>query len=84
MLPTVMSDVAGVSGVALYLGAYAALQLGFLRGRGLVYPALNFLAAGLVLISLATDWNAYAATIQISWIVISLVIAEMDTTLVTP
>lgn len=69
-----MTDLAGFVGVGFYLGAYAALQLGYLRGRGYAYPLLNFIAAGLVLTSLwYGDWNQWSAIIQISFMTISVV-----------
>jgi CRP-like cAMP-binding protein len=71
-------DWVGMFGVALYLGSYAALQTGFLRGQGYLYPAINMAAAGCVLISLANSFNLSSAIIQISWIGISIVgIARM-------
>lgn len=68
----------GILGVSLYLGSYAALQTGFLRGQGYLYPAINIAAATCVLISLMQHFNLSSAIIQISWITISLVgIARM-------
>lgn len=66
-------DLFGFVGVILYLGAYAALQLGFLRGQGYMYALLNAGAAGLILLSLQDAFNLSSAVIQISWIVISVV-----------
>ena len=63
----------GILGVSLYLGSYAALQTGFLRGQGYLYPAINMAAASCVLISLMQHFNLSSAIIQISWITISLV-----------
>ncbi len=64
---------AGLVGVAFYLGSYAALQSGLLRGAGYTYTLLNMVAASLVLVSLFAEWNMSSALIQVSWIVISLV-----------
>lgn len=66
-------DAFGILGVALYLGAYGALQLGFLRGQGYLYAGLNAIAAGLVLLGLRDAFNLSSAVIQVSWIVISVV-----------
>ena len=63
----------GIAGVALYLGSYAALQAGFMRGQGYAYASVNLAAASCVLISLVQDFNLSSAIIQISWIVISIV-----------
>lgn len=63
---------AGLAGVALYLGSYALLHTGFLRGSGFAYAVLNLCAASLVLLSLIEEFNLSSAIIQISWIIISL------------
>ncbi|MCK5777158.1 MAG: cyclic nucleotide-binding domain-containing protein [Rhodospirillales bacterium] len=63
----------GFVGVALYLGSYAALQLGYLNGQGGLYALLNLLAASSVLISLVQAFNLSSAVIQAFWIVISIV-----------
>jgi hypothetical protein len=64
---------AGLVGVAFYLGSYAALQSGLLSGAGYAYTILNLIAASLVLVSLFAEWSLSSALIQVSWIVISLV-----------
>lgn len=66
-------DLAGIAGVGFYLGSYAALQFGMLRGDGYAYACLNAIAAALVLLSLKEAFNLSSAVIQVSWIVISLV-----------
>lgn len=63
----------GFLGVALYLGSYAALQLGYLNGQGGLYAVLNLAAASSVLISLVQAFNLSSAVIQIFWIAISIV-----------
>jgi CRP-like cAMP-binding protein len=73
MIPDAAFDVAGFLGVALYLGAYAALQLGLIRGSGYAYTLLNLAAASAILLSLSHDFNIWSAAIQISWIVLSIV-----------
>ncbi|MCZ7598026.1 MAG: hypothetical protein M5U09_10255 [Gammaproteobacteria bacterium] len=45
-------DASGILGSIIFLGAYAALQLGYLRGRGYAYAALNALGASFVLASI--------------------------------
>lgn len=64
-------DSLGIAGVMAYLGSYAALQIGLLKGQSYSYATLNILAASLVLISLSRDFNLAAAAIQVSWIAIS-------------
>jgi len=66
-------DAAGILGVSLYLGSYGALQLGWLRANGNRYTWLNLVAAAMVLTSLTRDFNLFAAVIQGSWIVFSIV-----------
>lgn len=63
---------AGLAGVVLYLGSYALLQTGLLRGSGYAYAVFNLCAASLVLLSLTVAFNLSSALIQISWIIISL------------
>ncbi|PZQ95491.1 MAG: hypothetical protein DI533_19490 [Cereibacter sphaeroides] len=63
----------GVLGVIFYLGSYLSLQLGLLKGDGYLYPALNLAGSSAVLISLTTHFNPFSATIESSWIVISLI-----------
>src|SRR3954447_13168044 len=67
-----ISAAAGLLGVILYVGAYAALQSGLLRSNGYTYAAANLVAASLVLLSLSSDFNLSAAMSQIIWIVISV------------
>lgn len=64
-------EFAGLVGVILYVGAYAALQLGFLRGNGYAYALANLIASALVLVSLTTAFNLSSAIIQTVWIGIS-------------
>ena len=66
-------DFVGLLGSASYLGSYAALQLGFLRGQGYAYAGWNAISAGLVLLSLQQAFNLSSAVTQIAWIVISVV-----------
>jgi hypothetical protein len=66
-------QIAGLIGVAFYLGSYAALQIGFLKGGGYLYTLVNGLAASFVLISLFRDFNLSSAIIQIAWIVLSII-----------
>ena len=49
----------GFAGVAVYLGAYLALQLGVLAGQSYAYAGFNILAAACVLVSLL-DPRLYA------------------------
>lgn len=71
-MPEWLTSAFGLVGVAFYLGAYAALQMGFVRGTGYTYAVLNIVAAGSVAISLIHAFNLSSLLIQISWITISL------------
>lgn len=66
-------EAAGLLGVFTYLGSYALLQLGFVRGSGYAYATMNILAAVLVLISLEESFNLSSALIQVSWILLSAI-----------
>jgi len=66
-------QIAGYGGVAFYLGSYALLQMGVVRGSSYTYAALNLLAAAFVLVSLFRSWNLFSAIIQISWITLSVI-----------
>ncbi|MBF9060593.1 cyclic nucleotide-binding domain-containing protein [Rhodobacterales bacterium HKCCSP123] len=63
----------GVLGAAVYVFAYGALQLGFLRGSSVIYTVLNLIAASLVLVSLGEAFNLSSALIQGFWVVLSLI-----------
>lgn len=63
----------GLLGVAFYLAAYGALQLGLLRGSSATYTVLNLVAAAFVMVSLVEAFNLSSLLIQISWITLSLV-----------
>lgn len=67
------SDLLGLIGVALYIGAYFALQVGLIRGQGYLYAALNTAAACCVLLSLTQEFNLSSAIIQVVYIAISVV-----------
>lgn len=66
-------DIAGFVGVAFYLGGYAALQIGLLRGDGYAYAIVNGTGAACVLASLLQDFNAFSAVIQVAWITLSVI-----------
>ena len=63
---------AGLFGVFLYVAAYAAMQMGLVRGQTYVYAGLNLAAASCVLFSLTETYNLSSALIQIMWIVLSI------------
>lgn len=67
-----VAQAAGLAGVCLYILAYGLLQAGLLRGTGYLYPALNLVAALLLLVSLSQTFNLAAALVQGCWVAISL------------
>jgi len=73
MTMSLVHDTAGVLGATVYLGSYGALQLGLLTNRGYAYPALNLVAASLMLTSLMGNFNIWSATIESCWILFSIV-----------
>lgn len=68
-----ISNAIGIVGVSLYIANYTALQTGFVRGQGYVYPTVCLIAASCVLASLMQDFNLSSAVIQITWIAISII-----------
>ncbi len=66
-------DLAGALGVVCIVATYLLLQLERLDARSLAYSGANALGAGLVLASLAVEWNASAAAVEGFWLLISLV-----------
>jgi len=62
----------GLTGVAVYVASYAALQLEMLDGNGALYSVMNVAGAAMVLVSLTADFNLASALIQIIWIIIGI------------
>ena len=60
--------IVGILGFLTYMFGFAALQLRWICGNGPLFSTINILAATLVLISLAVDFNLASALIQVSWI----------------
>lgn len=65
-------DLVGFVGVALLIGAYAALQFDRLKSEDPWYSGLNALAALLIGFSLLFSFNAASMVIEIFWFGISL------------
>lgn len=65
-------DWIGMMGVALILLAYGLLQAQKVSSTDLAFSACNALGAGLILVSLAFDFNLPAMVIESAWLVISL------------
>ena len=65
------TDLAGVAGVVMMLGAYAGAQ--FRVSDPVKAPALiaNLIGAGLVMVSLSHDFNLSAFLMEAAWAVIA-------------
>ncbi len=68
-----LANAIGIVGVSLYIANYTALQTGFVRGQGYVYPTVCLVAACCVLASLMQNFNLSSAVIQVTWIAISII-----------
>lgn len=64
-------DAVGFVGVAVLIGAYAALQLGRLPAENPWYSGLNAVAALLITVSLIYSFNAASFVIEVFWFAIS-------------
>ncbi len=62
----------GVLGAGLYILNYFLLQMGIVRGSGVLYPVLVIVAASCVLISMAEEFNLAGSIIQMAYILISV------------
>jgi hypothetical protein len=66
------TDAAGLCGVLLILVAYALAAMGRLDPKRAPSLAVNFVGAGLILVSLSRAFNLSAAAIEAAWALISL------------
>jgi hypothetical protein len=66
-------DIAGLIGVATILIGYALATTGRLDPKGAPSLALNFVGAGLILLSLTRAFNLSAAIVEGAWALIALV-----------
>ena len=62
----------GLSGTAMILSAYCALQTGHMAAETLVYNYLNLVGAVLILVSLYFHFNLASFVIEIFWIAASI------------
>ena len=63
----------GNVGVVLLMIAYLMLQLNKISSSGLLYSILNALGAGLIVVSLLSNFNLSAFLIEAFWILISFI-----------
>jgi hypothetical protein len=66
-------DVIGLIGVALYVGAYASLQLGILGLSDLRYSILNAVGGIAVIYSLIWNFNLAAFVTQVLWLAFTVI-----------
>ena len=64
-------DFLGNIGVLILMTAYLLLQLNKLS-NGLLYSILNAVGAGLIVVSLLTNFNLSAFLMEVFWVLISL------------
>ena len=65
-------NVVGNAGVALIIGCYFLLQVGWLEARSLSYSAGNLAGAAFVMISLSQEFNMAAFILECFWFLISV------------
>ena len=63
----------GSLGVLCYVGSYALLQLGIIRGSGYFYALMNLGGALFVAISLINNWNTWSALVSLAFTIFSLI-----------
>jgi hypothetical protein len=68
-----VSDPVGLLGVILILIAYYFLSVGRWNANHMIFQFLNFLGAWFILFSLFFHWNTASVTIEVAWIIISIV-----------
>lgn len=66
-------EVMGLLGVLCYVGSYALLQIGVVRGSGYSYALMNLGGALFVAISLINNWNPWSALVSLAFTVFSLI-----------
>lgn len=67
------ANVIGMTGTALVVGTYIALQLGRIKSESLAFNVLNLVGAILLLLSLLVHFNLASFVIEVFWIAASLV-----------
>jgi hypothetical protein len=66
-------DAAGIAGVLMILAAYAGATSGKLDPKRPIALSLNLFGAGLILLSLAYDFNLSAFLMEAAWAVVALI-----------
>ena len=68
-----VSDAVGLLGVALYVAAYAGLQLGVFGLSDVRYTLLNLVGGLAVIYSLVWSFNLAAFVTQVLWLVFTVI-----------
>jgi hypothetical protein len=68
-----LPDAAGVAGVVMILAAYAGATSGKLDPKRAIALTLNLIGAGLILLSLAYDFNLSAVLLESAWALVALI-----------
>ncbi|MFN2530603.1 MAG: hypothetical protein ABR555_04820 [Pyrinomonadaceae bacterium] len=66
-------DLIGNIGVLLLVVAYLLLQLNRLSSASLTYSLLNIAGAGLIILSLLSDFNFSALLMEVFWVLVSFI-----------
>jgi len=67
------SNIIGMTGTFMVVGAYLLLQLEKIDAKGLSYNLINLFGAIFLLISLLINFNLASFVIEIFWIIASLI-----------
>ena len=67
------SNIIGMTGTFMVVGAYLLLQLEKIDAKGLSYNLINLVGAIFLLISLLINFNLASFVIEIFWIIASLI-----------
>jgi hypothetical protein len=65
-------DLVGVIGVFLCLAGYTLNILQRMASDGLLYPGINAVSSGFILVSLVGDFNLASVLMEGSWLAVSL------------
>lgn len=68
-----LADAGGVFGVLLMLFAYAGAAMGRVKATGLLALSFNLVGSGLMLVSLAYDFNLAAVLMETAWALVAVV-----------
>ena len=64
-------DFVGFTGTLMILAAFAAQQIGKLRGDGATYQLLNLFGAAGILVSLMGSFNVSVFVLESAWVLVS-------------